>query len=239
MTNTSPARRPVFGLAVAALLAAAAAPALAVEPFTAQYQANYMGMNADATMQLAAEGSNRWKYSLNLAGAGARLEQTTVFEASGAQWRPVSSVDSQHGESGLAAMLLKRRNVEGTYDWNAGEARWSGDVKDGQGGPVQLQAGDMDAMLLNLVLVRDVQAGREPLRYRLVEDGRVKRQVFEREGTEAVTIGGETKQATKVVRTDGRRQIIAWIVDDMPVPARLLQRRDGKDQIDLKLQSLR
>ncbi len=239
MTHSSPARRPMFGFAVAALLAAAAMPALAVEPFTAQYDASYMGLNAEATMQLAAEGSDRWKYSLNLAGAGARLEQTTVFETRGDQLRPLSSVDSQRGESGLAAMLMKRRDVNATYDWNASEARWSGDVKDDQGGPVKLQAGDMDAMLLNLVLVRDVQAGRTPLRYRLVEDGRVKRQVFERQGTEAVTIGGETKQATKVVRTDGRREIIAWIVDDMPVPARLLQRRDGKDQIDLRLQSLR
>ena len=42
----------------------------------------------------------------------------------------------------------------------------------------------------------------------------------------------------KVVRTDGRRQIVAWIVDDLPVPARLLQRRDGKDHIDMRLQSV-
>ena len=93
-------------------------------------------------------------------------------------------------------------------------------------------------MLMNLVLVRDVQAGKSPLRYRLVEDGRSKRQVFERQGTEPVTVGGRTLQATKVVRTDGRRQIVAWIVDDLPVPARLLQRRDGKDHIDMRLQSV-
>ena len=236
--SPTPVRRGLFGLAAAALLAVAA-PALAVEPFTAQYQANYMGMRANATMQLAAEGNNRWKYSINLAGAGARMEQNTVFETRGDQWRPLSSVDSQRGESGIAAMLVRRRNVDAVYDWDAGEARWSGDVREGQGGPVALQPGDLDGMLMNLVLVRDVQAGKSPLRYRLVEDGRSKRQVFEREGTEPVTIGGEPRQATKVVRTDGRRQIIAWIVDDLPVPARLLQRRDGKDHIDLRLQSFR
>lgn len=222
----------------AALLAVAALPALAIEPFTATYQANYMGMRAQANMNLAQEGGNRWKYDLQVAGAGARMEQTTTFEANGEQWRPVSSSDSQRGESGLAAMLMKNRELNTTYDWNASEARFAGDVRDGQSDPVKLQAGDLDGMLMNLVLVRDVQAGKSPLRYRLVEDGRAKRQVFERQGTEQVTVGGRSMEATKVVRTDGRREIIAWIVDDMPVPARLLQRRDGKDHIDMRLQSV-
>ncbi len=222
----------------AALLAAAALPALAIEPFTATYQANYMGMRAQATMNLARESGSRWTYGMQVAGAGARLEQSTTFDTSGEQWRPLSSSDSQRGESGLAAMLMKNRSVNTTYDWSAGEARFAGDVRDGQSAPVRLQPGDLDGMLMNLVLVRDVQAGMSPLRYRLVEDGRAKRQVFERQGTEEVTVGGQTKQATKVVRTDGRRQIVAWIVDDMPVPARLLQRRDGKDHIDMRLQSV-
>ncbi|MBB3344937.1 MULTISPECIES: DUF3108 domain-containing protein [unclassified Luteimonas] len=232
-------RRPrLLAACGAALLSLATLPALALEPFTASYQTTFMGLRGQADMKLAREGSARWKYSLNVTGAGARLEQSTVFEANGDQWRPISSTDSQRGESGLAAMLVKRRSVNATYDWNAGEARWSGDVKDDQGGPVKLQSGDLDGMLMNLVLVRDVQAGRSPLRYRLVEDGRSKRQVFERQGTEAVTVGGRTLQATKVVRTDGRREIVAWIVDDLPVPARLLQRRDGSDHIDMRLQSV-
>ncbi|MCD9005955.1 DUF3108 domain-containing protein [Luteimonas sp. XNQY3] len=237
MKTRAPTTR-LLTAAGAALLAFAALPALAIEPFTATYQANYMGMRAQANMNLTQEGGNRWKYDLQVAGAGARLAQTTTFEANGEQWRPVSSSDAQRGESGLAAMLMKNRELNTTYDWNAGEARFTGDVRDGQSGPVKLQAGDLDGMLMNLVLVRDVQAGKSPLRYRLVEDGRAKRQLFERQGTEQVTVGGRSMEATKVVRTDGRREIIAWIVDDMPVPARLLQRRDGKDHIDMRLQSV-
>lgn len=229
--------RPLRACAIA-LLALAALPVLAIEPFSASYQATFMGMRADANMNLARESGNRWKYALQVAGAGARLEQSTVFETNGDQLRPLSSIDSQRGESGIAAMLVRRRNVNATYDWASGEARWTGDVKDDQGGPVRLQPGDMDGMLMNLALVRDVQAGKSPLRYRLVEDGRSKRQVFERQGTEQVTVGGRNLQATKVVRTDGRRQIVAWIVDDLPVPARLLQRRDGKDVIDMRLQAV-
>ena len=126
----------------AALLAIATLPALAIEPFNATYQANYMGMRAQANMSLAQEAGNRWKYGLQVSGAGARLEQVTTFEANGEQWRPVSSSDSQRGESGLAAMLLKNRELNTAYDWNTGEARFSGDVREGQAGPVKLQPGE-------------------------------------------------------------------------------------------------
>ncbi|NLA68696.1 MAG: DUF3108 domain-containing protein [Gammaproteobacteria bacterium] len=216
------------------LLALAAAPSLAIEAFSADYRASYMGMEATARMTLESAGKDRWEYSIDIGGMGARLEQSTVFEVEGDQWRPIRSVDSQRGTNGLAAMLVKRRTVTADYDWDRGQARWSGDVKEGRAGPVDLREGDLDGMLMNLVLVRDVAAGK-PLEYRLVEDGRVKHQRFQVEGTETVEVGGRSREATRVARRDGKREIIAWVVDGLPVPARVLQRRDGKDHIDLRL----
>lgn len=224
--------------ALAALLALASAPLAAVEPFTADYGAHYMGMQGNGRMTLAAVGGNRWKYSLEVTGAGAKLSQSTVFEADGERWRPLSGSDSQSGESGLAAMLVKRRSIQATYDWGKSQAIWDGDIKPERRGPVKLQAGDVDAMLLNLALVRDFQAGK-PLSYRLVEDGRVKRQVFKPSGTEQLSIGGKSHKATRLTWKDADRSITAWIVDELPVPARILQQRDGRDHIDLQLQSLR
>lgn len=223
---------------LAALLGVVALPALAMDPFTANYQAEYMGMQATGTMTLASAGKDRWKYSLDISGMGAELGQSTVFETRGEQWRPVSSTDSQGGSSGLAALLVKDKRVDATYDWSSGQARWTGDVKDGRGGPVALKAGDMDAMLLNLALVRDVHAGK-PLTYRLVEDGRARQQTYKVAGKESITVAGRQQQATKVVRNDGKREIVVWVADDLPVPARILQRRNGKDHIDLRLQSVR
>lgn len=221
----------------ALVLSLAAGPTLAVEPFKADYQANYMGLQANAQMSLAADGQNRWTYVLDIRGAGARLTQSTTFEAAGEQWRPLSSTDTQRGESGLGAMLVKNRSSRATYDWGRSEARWTGDVKAEESGPVRLQAGDVDGMLLNLALVRDVAAKR-PLSYRLVEDGRAKNQAYQRAGTENITVAGKEHRAVKVVRTDGSRQITAWIVEGLPVPARILQQRNGQDQIDLRLRSL-
>src|SRR5688572_31595130 len=116
---------------VAAAFAVASFPAAAIEAFSADYQANYMGMVGDGKMTLASEGNNRWKYTLAIRSNVANLTQTTVFEERNGQWRPLSSNDS-------SLVLIKKVNKIATYDWSKGEARWSGDVKADRAGPVKL-----------------------------------------------------------------------------------------------------
>lgn len=231
--SRKPLRSWVLALALAPLAAtglASAGKAAEVKPFTAEYRASYMGMEGNGRMVLAPAGDNRWRYSLDIDGTMASLNQTTVFEAEEGQWRPISNSDS-------SAVLVKRKQKKATYDWAKGEARWSGDVKADRAGPVKLQRGDLDAMLVNLAIARDVAAGK-PLRYRLVDDGRVKQLQYQVAGKETVTVGGKRMPATKVTRTDGDKQEVVWVVDDLPVPARILRRKDGADEMDLQLESL-
>lgn len=227
MMTTSPLR----GLLVATALTIASAPALAVTPFTADYQASYMGMQANGRMTLVAAGANRWRYSLSISNALADLSQTTVFEENGGQWRPLSGTDS-------TKVLIKKTSKVAEYDWSTGMASWSGDMKPDRRGPIKLQSGDLDALLINLALVRDVTAGK-PLNYRMVEDGRVKQMHYTVAGKEAIDIDGKSQQATKVVSTNGDKQTIAWVVEGLPVPARILQRENGQDAIDLRVRSVR
>ena len=243
MTHTSTTRapwrarlaRPAFAL-LATL--AVALPAHALEPFTAQYEAWYEGSRQGAgVMKLVPAGANRWTYSLDVRGTsgmakltGLNLAQRTTFEDAGGTWRPLSGSDS-------SKMLFRSSTRTATYDWGRGEARWTGDVKASRAGPVELHAGDIDAMLLNLALVRDVTAG-NPLAYRLVDNGRAKDHRYTVVGKETIAIGDKRHEATKVSRTDGDRQTIAWIVDGIPVPARILQRDEGKDELDLRLRSI-
>ena len=214
-----------------AALTLACAPALAVKPFNADYQASYMGMQANGRMSLVADGANRWRYNLSISNALANVSQTTVFEEFGGRLRPLSGTDS-------ATMLVKKSSKIADYDWAAGTATWSGDMKPDRRGPIKLQTGDMDALLINLALVRDVAAGK-PLNYRMVEGGRVKQMNYTVAGKESITIDGKAQQATKVVSADGDKQTIAWVVPGMPVPARILQREDGEDSIDLRVKSVR
>jgi len=217
-------------LAAATLLVAGSAAAGDIKPFTAEYQANYLGVEGVGRMVLAQAGGNRWRYSLDIGGSMANLNQTTVFEDSNGQWRPISNSDT-------SALLVKRKQKNASYDWSRGEARWTGDVKPDRAGPVKLQSGDLDAMLINLAIARDVAAGK-PLRYRMVDDGRVKQLSYQVAGKESITIGGKARQATKVTRTDGDKQEFVWVVDGMPAPVRILRRKDGQDEMDLRLTAM-
>lgn len=216
---------------VAAALVAASGPALAIKPFTADYTASYMGMQANGQMTLAQAAGNTWKYSLNIRNQLANLSQSTVFEDRDGAWRPLSGNDAN-------TVLVKKSRKVANYDWSKGVATWTGDVKPERAGPIRLQAGDLDALMINLAVVRDVQAGK-PLRYRMVEDGRVKQLSYTVAGKEAINVGGVSKQATKVVSRDGDKQTTAWIVDGMPVPARILQTKDGEDALDLRVKAVR
>jgi hypothetical protein len=234
------ARLPQISLAfAAAALACASVAAAAVEPFTARYQVFYQGNpQGEGTMRLANEGGNRWTYTLDIKGtsgmaalAGADVAQRTTFEIVDGQWRPLSSRDS-------SKMLFKKSDQSATYDWARGEARWSGNVKPDRAGPVRLRPGDLDGMLVNLALPRDVSAGK-PLRYRMVDNGKARSLDYRVAGTETVTVDGRTHQATKVVGKDGDREIIAWVVEGLPVPARILQREKGRDALDMRIRSMR
>lgn len=218
-------------LLAAALLAGASAPALAVEAFTAQYSASALGMVGEGQMSVAPQPGNRWQYSLTVRNQAVDLTQKTVFDVQEGRMRPLSSSDSSR-------LLIKKKNVNTVYDWGKAQATWNGDVKPDRAGPVKLVAGDMDALLVNLAIVRDVAAGK-PLTYRMVENGRAKPMNYQIAGKERITIGGKPQDATKVVRTDGDKQTIVWVVADAPVPARILQRENGQDTIDLTLKSWR
>ena len=221
--------RPLRYLAAATLIAASL-PALAFEPFTANYQASYMGMQANGVMSVTPAGNNQWRYSLQIKNPMAELSQATVFDEQGGKLRPLSSHDR-------SVVLIKRKQVDARYDWTSNQATWTGDVKPERSGPIRLQNGDMDALLINLAIARDVTAGK-PLTYRMVDDGRIKPLTYRVIGKENMTIAGKQQEATKVSRVDGNKEQIAWIVPGMPVPARLLQRENGQDALDLTIKSI-
>ncbi|MBB4132488.1 DUF3108 domain-containing protein [Xanthomonas sp. 3075] len=220
-----------FSLIAAAALTAASLPAFAMQPFQADYSANYMGMQANGTMTLAAAGANEWRYTLTIQNQLANLTQSTVFEENNGRLRPVSSNDT-------SSMMVKRRNITANYDWKTNQATWGGDIKPDRRGPVTLQPGDMDALLINLAITRDLAAGK-PLNYRMVDEGRIKPMTYKVVGKETITVNGKQEQATKVSRVDGDKELIAWVVKDLPVPARLLQKEKGQDTLDLTIKALR
>lgn len=217
-------------LATLLSLLLAAFPAFAIKPFVADYDASWKSVQATARISLHNAGGNRWNYELSIDNALGSARQSTQFEELGNGFRPLSGSD-------VTQMLFKTQRKTATYDWGKQEARWGGDVKPERMGPVKLREGDLDGMLLNLAIVRDVAAGK-PLHYRMVDNGTAREQQYQNLGKETITVAGEQRMATKVVRNSDDKQVIVWVVEGMPTPARILQRKDGKDELELTLRTV-
>lgn len=218
-------------------LALASLPASALEPFVATYQAYNEGKLAgSATMQVVRGEGDRWRVDLGIRGtrgfarlAGLNIEQSTVFDAASDLYRPLSQGTVKHA-------VFTGRKISGVYDWNARSARWQGDIKKSRSAPVPLQDGDMSALLMNLAVIRDAQPGKA-LRYRVVDDGRVRDyQYAVAEQTEIVAVDDLSYDAMRVSRTNGGNdETIFWVASGVPTPIRILRRENGQDTIDLRL----
>lgn len=208
-------------------------------PFVATYEVWVNGkQQGESLMTLRRDRAGNWVYDVRMKGTsglakllGAQVDQTTVFDLVDGRPRPLTT----HSYS---KVLLKDTEREGRYDWTLAEARWSGDLKPGRDGPVTLQAGDLNSALINLSLVRDVQAQPETgrvLDYRMVEEGKVRDYRYRILGTEAVAVGADSHQALRVERDKENGFQAAWVVPGLPVPARLLQEEEGKRGYDMRL----
>jgi len=217
----------------ALLLCAAAVVALpasaALQPFTARYSASYRGIPASAVMVLAPRGK-QWTLAMNVENLATSMSQATLFtESRGGLLMPL-------GGSDTARYVGQRKAVPARFDWRALQASWSGDAKASRRGPVAIRAGDVDGLLLQLALARDVPAGR-PLQYRVVENGKARIMGFRRAGTESVTVNGRAVPATRVVSTADGKTTTAWIAAGVPVPVRLVQSEGGSETFSLRLDS--
>jgi hypothetical protein len=217
--------------------APAPTPARALAPFVAAYEV-YRGGKAfgDATLQLAKVDGGRWRVDLGIRGtrgliglAGLNLQQSTLFDVSGEQYRPLS-------QSTVRKALFGNRKSTGVYDWSRHLAQWQGDIKETRRGAVTLQDGDMSGLLINLAVLRDAQPG-ATLQYRFVDDGRVRNHQYVVAGEREPQVVDEISySAMRVTRAKGGdEETILWVVEGVPMPIRILQRENGEDVTDLRL----
>ncbi|MDI9240615.1 DUF3108 domain-containing protein [Lysobacter sp. LF1] len=222
------------------LFALVASPALALEPFVANYQIFRGGKPmGEATMQVVpAQGlPGKWRIDLDMRGTrglvglvGVNAQQSTVFDMVGETYRPIT-------QSTVRKAVFLGREITGTYDWNTHTARWTGDVSKNRREPVPLHDGDMSALLINLAIIRDAQPGRE-LAYRFVDNGRARDHHYAvAQELEGVSVDGMGFNAMRVSRVQGSGtdETVVWVVEGVPTPVRILQRENGEDTYDLRL----
>ncbi|AXI84058.1 DUF3108 domain-containing protein [Xylella taiwanensis] len=206
-------------------------------PFVATYRAFYHGEEAgDATMQVSHSNNNQWQVKLIIRGRrgfasvlGLNIEQSTMFEIHNSVYVPLT-------QSTVKKALLFGKKVNGIYDWNAGTAQWTGDLKKEQHQPIQLLPGDQSILLLNLSLIRDAMPNRT-LSYRCIDIGKIRHYDYRTANTtEPLQVGDLSYDALRIHQINsGKNQTILWIANGVPTPIRILQRKNGEDEIDLRL----
>ena len=178
----------------------------------------------------------RWRVDLGIRGtrgfarlAGLNIEQSTVFDNTSGQYRPLSQATVKHA-------VFTGKKMSGVYDWQARSAHWKGDVKKTRAAAIPLQDGDMSTLLVNLAVIRDAQPGKA-LDYRVVDNGRAREyQYAVAAQTEIVNVDDLSYDAMRVARTNGGNdETIFWVANGVPTPVRILQRENGQDTLDLRL----
>jgi hypothetical protein len=211
------------------------APVRALSPFTADYEVYSNGSKlGNATMRLERVAGGNWRIDLDMRGSGLvrltglRMRQTTVFASDGVHYRPLHQVTTRR-------TLFSDRTRTGTYDWDAGVATWTGDLKESRRDPIALREGDLDALLIDLAVVRDARPGKT-LHYRYVDGGRSREHTYVAASDPvSVEIDGLGYSATKVERVEGNDRTEVWVARGVPTPVRILQLEDGEDSTDLRL----
>lgn len=226
-------------LAGASAQDAVATPEL--KPFTATYTAYFQGDKAgDAKMQVAPLSGDQWKLDLDIHGhigflnlLAINMDQSTVFENANGRYRPLTQSTTRHA-------FFSNKLMQANYDWQAMQASWNGDLKLKKAkkgdDAVALQPGDLSVLLLNLAVIRDAAPGRN-MNYRVVDNGKAREYDFAAAAqTEIVAVDDLSYDALRVTRTNGgKTEMIFWVANGVPTPVRILQRKDGKDFVDLRL----
>ncbi len=208
-----------------------------LQPFVATYEVLNAGKPlGEATLQVVRKAATQWRVDLDVRGtrgllglAGLNVQQSTLFDTVGDRYRPLH-------QATVRRALFGAKQTTGSYDWNAGQARWQGDVKRKRQAPVSLQPGDMSGLLVNLAVIRDAEPGKL-LDYRFVDDGRVRQQRYVvAPELEPVAVGELGYQAMRVNRIQtGGDETVLWVASGVPTPIRILQRENGEDTMDLRL----
>jgi hypothetical protein len=226
-------------LATAIALPAVAAPPL--QPFEARYEVWLDGKRrGESTMRLLRLPDGSWEHRVDAAGtsglaalAGAGAQQSSRFELVDGRPRLIEA-------SSASEAVMRKRSVRTVFDWNGGFARWEGDVKPDQTGPVALEAGATNGALLNLQLAMklgQVETG-GMLTLPLYERGRISRQDYRLGTAQSVRTPAGEFQASPFVteRVDRQRVTTLWYAPNMPpTPVRMLQTIGGKPKVELRL----
>lgn len=223
--------RPAFMLALALL--GLPASALALEPFSAQYTADWqqVPVSGSASRQLEKTADGGWKLLFKATMLVAGLTEESHFRYDNQRFVPLSYRFERNG-------LGKSKKIVHDFDWKGKLV--TGIDRDH---PVKLvlKSGLLDKSTYQLALQEDVAAGKKSISYQVLDGDEIETYDFRVLGEEPVATEAGQIDAIKVERvrdpTKSNRQTVLWFAKDWDhLLVRLHQvEKDGKEyQIMLK-----
>ncbi|MCM2321511.1 hypothetical protein D3C84_71140 [compost metagenome] len=203
------------------------ASALALEPFTAQYTADWQQVpvsgSAERQLEQAADGS--WKLLFKASMLVAGISEESRFNHVGQRFVPLSYRFERSG-------LGKSKSIAHDFDWQ--NKLVTGHDRDH---PVKLvlKSGLLDKSTYQLALQEDVAAGKQSMSYQVLDGDEIETYDFRVLGEETVPTEAGQIDAIKVERvrdpTKSNRQTVLWFAKDWGhLLVRLHQvEKDGKE----------
>ncbi len=201
----------------------------ALRPFTASYSITWHGMSAGNTaLKLEKLQEDRWAYSSQSSAKGlfrlampAELASRSVFRIVDGRIMP----ESFTAEDGASSNEKDQRL---TFDWNAGKVTGVAERK-----PVDqpTRPGLLDTLSVQVALMHEMLAGRQPERFVLIDKDRIKTYNYTVEGEETVrsAIGEYRTVIFRSARPDSKNGTYFWCAPDLGYLPLKVERRDGKE----------
>jgi hypothetical protein len=229
-----------WGWLIVATAAAHAGASADVRPYTASYSVEWRGMGAGtSTVELAQLEGDRWSYtSRNLARGLFKLAlphpvtQSSIFRIRDGKVTPLT----YRVDDGSKATT---RDIALDFDWSAGRVR--GTAED-ENVDAEIPAGAQDALTAQIVLMRELLAGREPGNLRLIDKDEVKVYDYVREGTERLTtpVGDVETVIFRSSREGSTRVTRLWLAPSLGyIPVRAQQKRGDRTEFTMTLRTLK
>lgn len=212
---------------------------LPVPPFQARYEVYGSGFSlGEAVMTLAAEGSGTYRMSSDVRPNGlvALLASARIRERASGEIRAGAIWSSQYEQR--VEGVKKSRDVALRFDWPARQVQARSGA---ERATLPLSPGVVDPLSLNLVVMWDLQRGRLPDRYTLVDETEIKTFPIRNEGEEVLdTPLGRLRTVRVSYTKPGRTRITTfWFAPELQyLPVRIAQQKKGKEELRMEIRTV-
>ena len=212
---------------------------LPVAPFQARYEVYGSGFSlGEAVMTLAATGATGYRMSTEVRpnGLAALLVSGRLDENVSGEIREGQVWPDQYERR--TETRRRTQTVQLRFDWPAGQVQARSDQQQAR---LQLAPGVLDPLSLNLRVMWDLQRGRLPDRYTLVDETELKTFQVRNEGEETLNAPLGSLRTLRVSHSKpGKTRITTfWFAPAMNyLPVRVAQEKKGKEELRMEIRAV-